>query len=105
LAKKQGELGAKQWRRNYNLKRQYGITIADFERMNEAQKGLCAICGKPPKGKRRNQYMAWQSALVVDHCHETGRVRGLLCTPCNRAIGFMDNADWLRGALRYLQVS
>lgn len=66
------------------------------EAMYEAQDGRCAICRKPER---------WRY-LSVDHCHGTGRVRGLLCSMCNTAIGKLgDNADGVRQALRYLEAA
>jgi hypothetical protein len=80
-----------------NLKK-YGITLAEYERLLKKQKGVCAICKKP-------EYDARQRRLSVDHDHETGRVRGLLCARCNRALGmFNDNPELLRSAARYLRV-
>jgi hypothetical protein len=80
-----------------NLKR-YGITLADYDQMLKRQKGVCAICKKPETHSR-------QRRLSVDHNHETGEVRGLLCARCNRALGmFNDNPDLLRSAARYLRV-
>lgn len=63
-------------RREQALKRRYGMSIADFERRKAAQGGVCAIC------KTRE-------AKVVDHDHETGKIRGLLCAACNGAIGIL----------------
>jgi len=62
------------------LKHRYGITIADYDSMYSKQKGVCAICAKPPKTKRLN----------VDHDHITNRVRGLLCPKCNASLGFFE---------------
>ena len=59
------------------IKSRYGITARDFNSMQTAQGGACAICRQPPKRGR----------LHIDHCHETGKVRGLLCGPCNRMLG------------------
>lgn len=79
---------------NSYLQRNYGMTIADYEHMLSGQGGGCGICGKLPTGRR----------LVVDHCHATGRVRGLLCTACNKAIGALgDTTDGVERALLYLK--
>ncbi len=69
--------------RNRALLRNYGITLADYGAMLEAQGGRCLLCGKP-HGEGRS------GVLHVDHDHDTGRVRGLLCTRCNRVIGMAD---------------
>ena len=75
------------------LKSRYGITAADFQRMEESQGGGCAICRRPPARGR----------LHVDHCHSTGQVRGLLCGPCNRMIGLAkDDPATLMSAASYL---
>lgn len=58
----------------------YGITIAQFEEMEKAQDGLCFICGRDNKPLRLN----------VDHCHQSGVVRGLLCGRCNGALGWFE---------------
>ena len=57
---------------------QYGITLEQYEAMLAAQNGCCAICRTSPTEKRQ---------LHVDHCHATGRVRALLCSPCNTQLG------------------
>jgi hypothetical protein len=75
------------------LFQKYGLTPGDVERMKAEQGGLCAIC-------RRQD--AWR--LVVDHCHDTGRVRGLLCDRCNQALGALgDRVEALERALHYLR--
>lgn len=82
-------------RRDVHLQRMYGLTQADVERMHEEQGGRCAICSVevPTRGQ----------ALAVDHCHATGVVRGLLCQPCNRALGLMvDDPERLRRAADYV---
>lgn len=87
--------------RGYRLKRQYGITVADYNRMFEKQGGVCAIC-KKPESARGNHGTARE--LAVDHCHDTGKVRGLLCTGCNTAIGKLRvSDDTLRNASAYLR--
>lgn len=83
-----------EWRREYDLwykrARKYGLTRADFEAMMKVQGGSCAICRTSTK-------------LVVDHCHESGRVRGLLCSNCNTGLGmFGDDTSRLGGAIEYL---
>ncbi len=72
----------------------YGLTIERYEQMLEAQSGVCALCGRTNKNGYR---------LAVDHDHETGRVRGLLCTNCNNGLGrFKDNPGLLRKAADYI---
>jgi hypothetical protein len=74
------------------LKR-YGLTLADYERMFAEQGGRCAICATEVSGAR----------LCVDHDHGTGKVRGLLCHACNKAIGgFRDSTELLKRAIAYL---
>ena len=76
------------------LERTYGITDDQFCRMVVDQRGLCAICHLEPS----------ERGLVVDHDHDTGRVRGLLCDRCNRALGgFRDNPVLVERALDYLE--
>jgi hypothetical protein len=69
-----------------------GITDDAYEQLLEAQEGGCAICGNPPKTRR----------LSVDHNHRTGKVRGLLCFRCNRALPTYATSEWLRGAYVYV---
>ena len=80
--------------------RQYGLSIEEWEIIFDKQNGVCAICNLPEtvidKGTKRR--------LAVDHCHSTGKVRGLLCTKCNRAIGLLnDNPEILDKASAYLR--
>jgi len=76
------------------LRIKYGITLEEYDLMFESQGGVCDICSKPNDGKE----------LCVDHDHTTLQVRGLLCTPCNKAIGQLgDTAESLRKALTYLE--
>lgn len=84
------------WLKNLKLK---GITEEEYYQMKEAQGGKCAICPSETPWARSN---TWH----VDHCHETGKVRGLLCANCNRGLGyFRDNTDLLREAIAYLDNS
>ena len=77
------------------LKEKYGITQEDYDALLDIQEGGCKICGwTPPKEK----------SLCVDHCHDTGEVRGLLCNHCNSGLGyFRDNQEVLFSAIAYLE--
>ena len=82
--------------KNRNLQKKYGITLADYDTMLRLQKRVCAIC------KRHSPNPNF--GLAVDHCHTTKKVRGLLCTNCNRGIGhFADDPARLREAALYLE--
>lgn len=83
--------------RKWQLKTNYGITEEQYASLLNEQQGCCAICKTDkPTGK-------WK-VFAVDHCHITGRVRGLLCNECNRGMGLLkDNADLLREAAEYLE--
>lgn len=87
----------RKYNRTNTLKRRYSITVEDYSRMLAEQGGGCAICkSSDPKNGKKN--------LCVDHCHSTGRVRGLLCGPCNRALGcFYDDISSLKRAISYLE--
>lgn len=79
-------------RRNH-VQRTYGLSLEDYERLQEFQGGVCAICG----GTRRYN-------LCVDHCHESLLARGLLCKQCNRMLGQVsDDPAILRAAADYLE--
>lgn len=84
-----------------HLRRTFGIGVSDYLDMLEAQGGFCASCGEPPhppEGKGRH------TRLDVDHCHETGKVRGLLCNRCNRMAGMAhDHPAVLRQLADYLE--
>ena len=80
--------------KSHQLKYKYGITLEDFENMRTSQDNSCGICEVIFKG-----------TPYVDHCHSTGKVRGLLCSNCNTGLGmFEDDVDRLREAIRYLGV-
>lgn len=80
----------------------YGITIEEYERLAELQDNLCAICGCPET--RKNPHTGQARHLSVDHDHKTGKVRALLCSPCNSALGHLrDDADRALAALIYLE--
>ena len=69
-------------KRDEYLRRTYGITLVEEQAMIAQQNGLCACCGGPPTDHR---------GLVVDHCHRSGKIRGMLCDRCNRALGVVDD--------------
>jgi hypothetical protein len=78
------------------LKIDYGITLADWEGMLTKQEGRCAICGIHQSELKRG--------LAVDHNHNTGIVRGLLCHRCNIGIGyFHDDAELIKKSIAYLE--
>lgn len=85
------ELGRISW-----LKRRYGLTLEDFDRIYAAQDGLCGICGEE-LGERPH----------IDHDHDQGRtkksVRGLLCVTCNTKLGWFENKGWQDQARKYLK--
>jgi hypothetical protein len=86
----------KQKHREWSYKRRYGITPSDYDQMLSDQNGACKICGSKDSKKGDHRFM-------VDHCHTTGKVRGLLCGPCNSAIGLLgDNISTLQAAINYL---
>jgi hypothetical protein len=73
--------------------RQYGFTVEEYEDLLASQQGVCAICGGPPGAR----------SLHVDHDHQTGENRGLLCHNCNIGLGnFRDDPDLLLAAAAYL---
>jgi len=75
------------------LFKKYGITLEQYKVMLDSQNGQCKICHK-------------SEVLYVDHCHETGKVRGLLCNTCNMGLGHLgDDLTILQSAVQYLQES
>jgi len=90
--------GQRAWRaanpdkqRAYSYRQKYGIDLSEVEALETAQDGCCKICQQ-------------RRPLVVDHDHETGRVRGLLCTYCNAAIGLLENdPEYARRAALYVE--
>ena len=85
---------AAKWKRE-NKVRSYGISVEQYQQMISNQDNKCAICGNTS-----------DRALDIDHCHTTGKVRGLLCSYCNKAIGmFKDNYEYLEAAIDYLKTN
>jgi hypothetical protein len=95
-----------------NLRDKYGMTVAEYDALREKQDYRCAICGRHEdelpvtavgRPRRDGRPTATAFKLAVDHCHSTGRVRGLLCVGCNAAIGhFRDDRTVVLAALTYL---
>jgi len=82
--------------RTYRKLRIYGLSAERQEEMEAEQGRKCAIC--------RSDFGTGVHYCHVDHCHATGKVRGLLCPKCNRGLGhFKDNIENMRAALRYLE--
>ncbi|MDE2102981.1 MAG: hypothetical protein KGL39_37400 [Patescibacteria group bacterium] len=91
-----------EYRRDRSLWHNYKITLADAKRMLDSQMGMCAnrACGHPlsfdvAKGKKDKAH--------VDHCHSTGKVRGILCHTCNTSLGHLENKNRVLGLMEYLQ--
>lgn len=80
----------------WDLWKNYRIRLADYQKLYDDQKGKCACCGRHEDLFKRN--------LHVDHDHDTGQVRGLLCTKCNPGIGYFDHSiERLEQAIAYLK--
>jgi hypothetical protein len=85
----------KRKQRDTYYRRTFGITADDVDALIEKQGGVCVICGRTPE-----RLASWH----VDHCHETGVVRGILCIDCNQGIGkFHEDPARLRAAADYLE--
>lgn len=85
----------KRAQRDAYYRRTFGISADDFDAILAEQGGGCAICGKLPDRA---------ASLHLDHCHDTGAIRGILCLSCNQGLGkFREDADLLDAAARYLR--
>ena len=84
-------------RRAYHLKKAYGVDQTWYEQKLEEQNHACYICKRPHSNDRYGQ-------LYIDHDHNTGKARGLLCQDCNHGLGkFFDNVEYLEKAIMYLR--
>jgi hypothetical protein len=84
--------------RKSHLKKKFGITVEEYDRMFAEQGRCCAICGGTKSFAKRDGH------FHVDHCHKTGKIRGILCQACNVTLGKMDERpDLLRLAADYLE--
>lgn len=87
--------------KGYSLKRRYKISEQDYMNLIQKQNNLCAICNCLETAI--DSKLNLPKALAVDHCHTTGKVRGLLCSKCNTGLGyFKDNVTYLKKAIEYL---
>lgn len=84
------------------LKKKFGMSVEDYNKALAGQNGVCAICkGRETSIANQNNKVR---RLTVDHCHSTGKIRGLLCSRCNRGLGFFrDNPKNLQNAIKYLE--
>lgn len=106
ISRQKGELnhnwkhGRSKTREYYNegfMRLKYGVTKEKYQEMLDSQNGVCAIC------KTKPNFDKLKKRFAIDHCHTTGKVRGLLCDPCNRGIGFLrDDPNILLSATEYL---
>ncbi|ACR16481.1 endonuclease VII protein [Vibrio phage 4141] len=94
------QLNRKQYKKEWQLKHRYGITYAQYLELIAKSNSRCNICDKVLVPQSRNT----QETVCIDHCHETGAIRGILCNRCNIAIGILgDNHERLKRALAYLE--
>lgn len=88
--------------RDKDLQKNYGVNMAWYNAEFEKQNGVCAICFKPETAIIKGKLLP----LSVDHCHDTGKVRGLLCRRCNNGIGHMKHdVRLLQNAINYLDIT
>lgn len=98
LSKKNNDrLRVSGYAKNYRLKRNYSISTGQYEEMLKEQLGGCAIC--------ETTISYGSKSLAVDHCHQTGKVRGLLCTACNTALGLLkEDMELFKKSIQYLEL-
>jgi hypothetical protein len=90
---------ARKMRRNRQVRSKYGLEDSDYKAMVESCGNLCEICKGPPTNYQGTE------TLCIDHCHTTGKIRGLLCNKCNQALGLFQDSTWnLEAAISYLQI-
>lgn len=93
-AKEYQKDGRARW---WDIKKKYGISKEQYEQLLQKQNNKCSICGVEHIDSHRKR-------LFIDHNHETGKIRGLLCQPCNTGLGhFKDNPVLLKKAVQYLK--
>jgi hypothetical protein len=91
----------KKYRRNGDYKKKFGISLDEYNQILESQDGLCAICNQPETQQCYKTGVPYN--LAVDHDHKTGKIRQLLCSRCNRALGIVDdNTELLLKMIDYI---
>lgn len=88
--------------RMIRLREEYGLTAEAFIRLYLRARGMCQLCERPLA--LNSSKRGCSEGAVVDHCHSTGRIRGILCQTCNRRLGFLESID-LQKAFAYLKGS
>ena len=87
--------------KSIDLKKRFGISLKEYQVLLENQNHVCAICSQPEQSIDHRTKKP--RALAVDHCHTTGKIRGLLCSDCNTGLGlFQDSKIFLMNAIKYL---
>ena len=85
-----------EWHKNKNLVKNYGITLEQYNAILQDQNECCAVCGRHAS--------VFVKGLAVDHDHNTGQIRALLCSNCNTGLGNLgDDIEWVSKALQYLK--
>lgn len=101
--RKDKDIDIKTYRRNWHIKKKYGLEVGEFEALWMVCRGKCWICDKSMKMPTftRGQDL---DVVAIDHDHTTGKVRGLVCNACNKGLGmFEDNISRLEKAINYLK--
>jgi hypothetical protein len=102
-AKKRATEEGKEANKKYRLKSSFGITLDEFNELKEQQDNECPICNRKESEFFSKTTSGKVKGFVVDHNHETGEVRGLLCSECNVGLGFLqDSPEVLQRAILYL---
>lgn len=90
-------------RKDRDLRCKYGITLAQYDEMIEQQKHQCACCGISETALLKKYPNSFHACLAVDHCHESLKVRALLCNSCNMFVGLLESRkELLPSALNYI---
>ena len=105
IRRKDKDIDRSMYQRDWSLKKKYGISLADFNKMYREQDEKCLICTKQMELPTATQGQGLD-IVAVDHCHITGLVRGLLCNACNKGIGLLkDDISLLEQSIKYLKDS